>query len=465
MGIQTNVPVVPIDEAAFSAGGVVFGDAGGVATSNSGSFFWDNTNIRLGVGTSSPTNLLTVGNAGVTGTDAGINVTRTLNDTVASDSRAVADNSVITRTLTTMGYDTFDATATFIGTANRRVWDAVFSRVTWNSSGTLASCYGLIHIPTVLAGTVTSMYGVRVEDWAGIGGTVTTSYGVYIDSLSRSGTSWAFYAAGSTQSYFGGNVGLNTLNPRRQLDILDASNPQMRISFSDNSQYTDFKTDTAGVCYIAPTSGFLVVGGTASIGNTRTLQLLGAASAGWTMNLSSAAADAKFYECLAFTNTLKFNFINDAQTVGNTWMQATRSGASVTSVSFPNGNVSLFGAGSFGSGTGVLSVINAGANPSANPTGGGILYANGGAGTWRGSGGTITAFGPAGPHCGNCGMDMWTVAALNTAWKAWCYECGHCGAKYKGGPQSVLEQLSSKQKTEILRDGMAFEEVCAAVGV
>ena len=45
MGIQTNVPVVPIDEAAFSAGGVVFGDAGGVATSNSGSFFWDNVNL------------------------------------------------------------------------------------------------------------------------------------------------------------------------------------------------------------------------------------------------------------------------------------------------------------------------------------------------------------------------------------------------------------------------------------
>ncbi len=71
-----------------------------------------------------------------------------------------------------------------------------------------------------------------------------------------------------------------------------------------------------------------------------------------------------------------------------------------------DGNVSLFGAGSFGSGTGVLSVANAGVNPSTNPTGGGILYSDAGAGKWRGSGGTVTTFGPAEPHCPTCGRDF-----------------------------------------------------------
>lgn len=96
---------------------------------------------------------------------------------------------------------------------------------------------------------------------------------------------------------------------------------------------------------------------------------------------------------------------------------------------------------SMGSGVGVIGIANAGTNPTVNPVGGGILYSNGGAGTWLGSGGTTTAFGPAGPHCGDCGMDMWTVAAINAKWKAWCYECGYCGSVYKGGPQNVFDQL------------------------
>lgn len=49
----------------------------------------------------------------------------------------------------------------------------------------------------------------------------------------------------------------------------------------------------------------------------------------------------------------------------------------------------------YGSGLGVLGIGNANTNPSTNPVGGGVLYANAGAGTWRGSGGTVTAFAPA----------------------------------------------------------------------
>ena len=68
-------------------------------------------------------------------------------------------------------------------------------------------------------------------------------------------------------------------------------------------------------------------------------------------------------------------------------------------------NFSFFGAGSYGSGSKVVFVPNAGTNPSTNPTGGGILYSDAGAGKWRGSGGTTTTFGPAEPHCPVCGTD------------------------------------------------------------
>lgn len=62
----------------------------------------------------------------------------------------------------------------------------------------------------------------------------------------------------------------------------------------------------------------------------------------------------------------------------------------------PDGNITLAAiAGSYGSGVGVLFIGNAGTNPSANPVGGGILYVNAGALTYRGSGGTVTVIAPA----------------------------------------------------------------------
>lgn len=101
--------------------------------------------------------------------------------------------------------------------------------------------------------------------------------------------------------------------------------------------------------------------------------------------------------------------------------------------------------------------------PTGNPASGGFLYSNAGAGTWRGSGGTVTAFGPAGPHCGACGYDAWSVACFNDEWKSWHYECGNCGETYKGGPKSVLKDLSEQQTKEILTKDMTWEDVYQVV--
>ena len=59
-----------------------------------------------------------------------------------------------------------------------------------------------------------------------------------------------------------------------------------------------------------------------------------------------------------------------------------------------------------GSGAGVIAVKNAATLPSTNPSGGGVLYADAGAGKWRGSGGTTTTFGAAEPHCPTCDRDF-----------------------------------------------------------
>lgn len=53
-------------------------------------------------------------------------------------------------------------------------------------------------------------------------------------------------------------------------------------------------------------------------------------------------------------------------------------------------NVAINGTGSFGGGSGVIGILNAGTAPTSNPTGGGIIYAESGALKYRGSSGTIT---------------------------------------------------------------------------
>lgn len=62
----------------------------------------------------------------------------------------------------------------------------------------------------------------------------------------------------------------------------------------------------------------------------------------------------------------------------------------------PDSNITLAGtAGSYGAGKGVVFLANAITNPSSNPTGGGILYVNAGALTYRGSAGTTSVIAPA----------------------------------------------------------------------
>lgn len=71
---------------------------------------------------------------------------------------------------------------------------------------------------------------------------------------------------------------------------------------------------------------------------------------------------------------------------------------------------------SFGGGTGVLGIEDAVTPPGSNPTGGVVIYSESGAAKVRGSGGTVTTFGPADldgfkatsgdGHCPACGTDF-----------------------------------------------------------
>ncbi|MFA4879991.1 MAG: hypothetical protein WC650_00005, partial [Candidatus Doudnabacteria bacterium] len=55
-----------------------------------------------------------------------------------------------------------------------------------------------------------------------------------------------------------GNVGINTTSPDRKLDILDASNPQLRLSQADVSKYVDFQATSSGDIVINSNAGQLL---------------------------------------------------------------------------------------------------------------------------------------------------------------------------------------------------------------
>lgn len=50
----------------------------------------------------------------------------------------------------------------------------------------------------------------------------------------------------ATQFHIDGIVGINNTGPDRKLDILDATNPQLRLTHTDGSVYTDLQTDSSG---------------------------------------------------------------------------------------------------------------------------------------------------------------------------------------------------------------------------
>lgn len=52
-----------------------------------------------------------------------------------------------------------------------------------------------------------------------------------------------------------GNVGINTTGPDRKLDVLDASNPQLRLTQADGTVYADFQVDSNGDLTISATGG------------------------------------------------------------------------------------------------------------------------------------------------------------------------------------------------------------------
>lgn len=88
-----------------------------------------------------------------------------------------------------------------------------------------------------------------------------------------------------------------------------------------------------------------------------------------------------------------------------------------------NGNFGFNGV-SFGGGSGVLALADSSTSPTSNPSGGVIIFSDSGAAKVRGASGTVTTFGPADPHCPECGADfMHEFESERYGYLAVCLKC------------------------------------------
>lgn len=107
----------------------------------------------------------------------------------------------------TQAHASFDDNVVFSGTQNSDHAHSFQAYPHYGSSGTLARMSGFWMQPDITAGVITELSQFKASNPLGAG-TISTLYGLYIDALTRGGSNYAIYTAGTTISHFGGALEL-----------------------------------------------------------------------------------------------------------------------------------------------------------------------------------------------------------------------------------------------------------------
>jgi len=221
---------------------------------------------NVGIGTTSPQTKLHIGNSSVNNSsDSQILISRNVDDSVTGNGHAFSDSSTITRS-GTISYNSFDGRVIISGSNDYDHYAVFQNGATYSSSGTMGIMYGFVNVPLITTGTITNMFGVYTADPTGLG-SVTNNYGIYVPSLVK-GTSknYAIYTAGNTKSYFGGNVGIGTLNTDSVLTVggtISAMNGDTSItdwaSLIGSTNYSGITLPSDNDFYIGSTANYSTV--------------------------------------------------------------------------------------------------------------------------------------------------------------------------------------------------------------
>jgi len=155
-----------------------------------------------------------------------------------------------------------------------------------------------------------------------------------------------------------GNFGVGTTGPDRKLDVLDASNPQLRLTHTDGSKYVDFKATPAGDLWIKPSnanghtkfisdSNSSIVIQSADVGDSDAIlsfSVDGGSSIPWSIGVDDSDADKlKFGTATPDTNSRLTIDSNGAVGVGTTTPNSTLdvNGSRSTRIDSVTGNVTI----------------------------------------------------------------------------------------------------------------------------
>lgn len=187
--------------------------------------YLDKSSGNVGIGTTAPIGHLHVGAGGLETTDEPkIIVSELIDNSLSSNPHSFVDVSRVNRT-GDIAMASFDASATFLGTYDYLHYAAHKSRMFFQGSGTMDRYYGYFSDlnMTDSTGQVTDAYRYYGQDATDVtgNGTIVNNYGVYIEPLTKGTTSnFAIYTGGTTNSYFGGNIGIGTTVPSEKLNVV-----------------------------------------------------------------------------------------------------------------------------------------------------------------------------------------------------------------------------------------------------
>lgn len=286
-----------------------------------------NVTGAIGFGTASPLAPIHVG-AGTTeaSTDSQILISHLVDDSgglSGVNGHAFSDSSLITRT-GTVAYNSYDARITIGSTASYAHYAAFQSGPTLSTSGTISILYDFVAIPAQTTGTVTNRYAYYVGDMNKTGGTFTNQYGLYVAALTAAGTlNYAVYTAGSTISYFGGNVTVGgvgtspTLTVGNQTSSSTSSSVVIQGRSSGGTAINATHNLTVGALYelntqsisavwsVNTVTGDITYAGHQNVASGKTykvnsVQVVGARNTGWTA-MTGTANKATAYDTATVT--------------------------------------------------------------------------------------------------------------------------------------------------------------------
>lgn len=317
---------------AFTAGSVVFAGASGVYSQDNANFFWDATNHRLGLYNTTPSYIIDI---------AGPRTTRITQSFTGNQTSSNNHHSL-----------SIDPTYTTSGATN--LIGQIYINGTINATG----------------GAVTRAAGIFVDSGAAPSGTISTGYGIYINNPSYGTQKWAGFFDGALGAGNYAHIigGATTAATSTLLTLNSSIQAQSRITLAGQEFNSAGNTSNDGIALVIGTNRTgnrqLYIGDSAALAQNSTNQMI-------RFVLGSGIPNPGI----------------DAQSTNATALALTLQQA--------GGNLALFAAGSFGSGSQVIYIANRAAAPSGNPAGGGILYIESGALKYKGSGGTVSTVAPA----------------------------------------------------------------------